>query len=163
MLIGVVVAVVSAATTTAAPASALASTEYRSIQMQMYNWCIDVRNGSTANSVPLWTATCSGAATQSWTYTPDASGIWGELRNKGTNRCMDIVKSSTSYGGKVQQYTCNGTGAQKFSFESNNYLRNKTSNMCLVVNGNTTSPTEIFQWGCGTVYDTWWIPNPVTA
>jgi hypothetical protein len=158
MVIGAAVAVLGTAAVSATPASALASTEYRSIQMQMYDWCVDVRNGSTANSAPLWTATCGGAATQGWTFTPDASGTWGELRNRATNKCMDIRGSSTSYGGKVQQYTCNGTGAQKFRFQ-NLYLRNQNSDMCLVVNG-VGSPTEIFQWGCGTVYDTGWIPNP---
>lgn len=149
-----VAAVLGAATVFATPASA--ATEYRSIQMQMYNWCIDVPNGSTADRVQLRTATCNGSLSQSWTFTADSSGTWGELRNKATNKCMDIRSSSTSYGGTVQQYRCNGTGAQKFWFQ-NLYLRNQNSNMCVVVNG-VGSPTDLFQWGCGTVYDTGWIP-----
>lgn len=79
------------------------------------------------------------------------------MRNKATNKCMDIRSSSTSYGAALQQYTCNGTRAQKFWFQ-NLFLRNQNSNMCVVVNG-VGSPTDIFQWGCGTVYDTGWIPN----
>lgn len=37
-------------------------------------------------------------------------------------------------------------------------LRNQNSNMCVVVNGNG-SPTGLVQWGCGTVYDTGWVPD----
>ncbi|MFE9751306.1 RICIN domain-containing protein [Saccharothrix saharensis] len=99
-----VAAVLGAATVFATPA--LAATEYRSIRMQMSDWCIDVPNGSTADRVRLRTATCNGSLSQSWTFTADSSGTRGELHDKATNKCMDIRSSSTSYGGTVQQYRC---------------------------------------------------------
>jgi hypothetical protein len=141
---------------TAVPA--WSAVDYQSIQLSGSSMCIQVPNGSTANSVQLATVACGQTSSQAWTFTVDSSGTWGEFRNKQTNKCMDIRNSSKDYDGLVQQYTCNGTNAQKFRFEytSNMLLRNKNSNMC-VSSFDNANPVGLTQWGCpiGYPYELW--------
>ena len=136
------------AVATATPAAA--SVTYQTIQLvDNTSMCIGVPGDSTSDRVNLTTVPCGTSASQSWVFTVDSSGTWGELRNTLTGKCMDIRDKSRDNGTAVQQYTCNGGSNQKFRFElaSNAFLRNKNSNMCVSV-FNSASPDYLVQWGC---------------
>ncbi|MFD7654758.1 RICIN domain-containing protein [Actinosynnema sp. NPDC059797] len=144
-----------------APAASAASGDF-SIKMYDHAWCIEVPNGSTANGVALYTASCTAAANQRWTFTPDSTGTWGEYRNVATGKCMDVRGGSHSYDAVIQQYACNGGNSQKF-WQQNAFLRtrmDRMARMCVTAT-NIYAPTDLRQWGCGTVpYNTAWIAVP---
>ncbi|MER7274572.1 ricin-type beta-trefoil lectin domain protein [Dactylosporangium sp. NPDC000244] len=98
--------------------------------------CVDVRNGTNADSTPVQVYTCNGTLSQQWAVITD-----GTLHAMG--KCLDVSGGSTANGTPVQLYTCNQTGAQQWRGQSDGSLVNPQSGRCLDDNGGGGSGTQL--------------------
>ncbi|PYC67650.1 alpha-N-acetylglucosaminidase [Streptomyces tateyamensis] len=116
--------------------------------------CVDVTNGSSADSTPLQLWTCNGTAAQSWSLPGD-----GTVRADG--KCMDARGGATAAGTVVQLYSCNGTPAQSWVPRGDGTLQNTKSGLCLDASGGSSAPgTALILWTCtGTANQLWKLPN----
>ncbi|MBV2353423.1 RICIN domain-containing protein [Streptomyces sp. J2-1] len=105
--------------------------------------CLDVTDGSSANSTPVQIWDCTGGTAQKWTVQADGSV-------QALGKCLDVTGASTADGAKVQMYDCNGTGAQQWTYNSGaGTLVNSGSGKCLDVTGNTSANgTKTQIWSC---------------
>ena len=104
--------------------------------------CVDVRDGTDADSTPVQVYTCNGTLSQQWAVITD-----GTLHAMG--KCLDVSGGSTANGTPVQLYTCNQTGAQQWQARSDGSLVNPRSGRCLDDNGAGGSGTQLRIADCG--------------
>ncbi|WP_428964078.1 ThuA domain-containing protein [Micromonospora fluostatini] len=106
--------------------------------------CLDVRGGATADGTQIQLWTCTGAAAQTWTVTPN-----GPVRALG--KCLDVSGGGAADGTKIQLWTCNGSGAQTWSAQPDQTLRNPQSGKCLDVSANSSADGQpVHLWTCHT-------------
>ncbi|MFB7469734.1 ricin-type beta-trefoil lectin domain protein [Kitasatospora sp. NPDC056184] len=89
-------------------------------------WCLEVRDGSTADSTPVQAWDCNGSAAQRWRL-----GVDGTLQALG--KCLDVRHGGTRPGTPVGIHDCNGTAAQQWQFLGNATFYNPQSGRCLNV------------------------------
>jgi triacylglycerol esterase/lipase EstA (alpha/beta hydrolase family) len=75
--------------------------------------CLDVPNGSSADSVQLQQYTCNGTSPQQFDFRYVGNNQY-EIKNATFGKCLDVRTSGTANGTAIQQYTCNQTAAQRF-------------------------------------------------
>ncbi|MDH6706562.1 hypothetical protein P3T27_003289 [Kitasatospora sp. MAA19] len=116
------------------------------------NWCLDDRNGSTADFNPVTLAACTGGAGQNWTLPGD-----GTVQTLGA--CLDVLHSGTANGTAVQLYHCNGGGAQQWVARADGSLMNPQSGKCLDDPGFSLDSPQLIIWDCkGSDNQKWRLP-----
>lgn len=117
--------------------------------------CLDVSNGSTANSVPLVQWECGNPATsqnQVFKLVPQGNGYY-QIVARHSNRCVDVYGASTADSAQVDQYDCIGAANQiwqgvNVSGEWGNF-KAKHSGKCLdVYGGSGSNGAAIDQYAC---------------
>jgi len=79
--------------------------------------CLTIQNGSSADGDKLVQYTCSGLASQKFTFSAADSGGY-HLLIKSSGKCLDNPSSSTQNGTVQQQWSCNYSNAQRFQLTS---------------------------------------------
>ncbi|WP_281558065.1 ricin-type beta-trefoil lectin domain protein [Thalassomonas sp. RHCl1] len=82
------------------------------------NSCADIKEGSTANSTTVLTASCSGQPRQQWHYQQDGSLHLAQDQSK----CLDVAGARIADNTDIQIYRCNGTKAQQFILDQRGRL-----------------------------------------
>ncbi len=113
--------------------------------------CLDVAGGSTSAGANVDIATCTGAASQNWSFTASSSGYYTVV-NKNSGLCLDVIGASKTAGAYVEQWTCNGGSNQHWSWTTNgsyDTMQSQNSGLCLDVYGQGTADgTRLDQWTC---------------
>ncbi|WP_250002198.1 beta-1,3-glucanase family protein [Actinoplanes sp. M2I2] len=105
------------------------------------NKCIDVPNGTFADSTLLQMWTCNNSNAQKWTFTG------GTVQAGG--KCMDAQAAGTGNGTPIQLYTCNGTAAQQFVLNAAGDLVNPQANRCVDIAAvNSNDGARLHLWDC---------------
>ena len=106
--------------------------------------CLDVPNGTQANSTQLDIYTCTGASNQSFTYTASH-----QLTVYGGAKCLDAYAKGTTAGTKVDLYDCNGGTNQQWNLNTNGTITGVQSGLCLDVTGASTANGALVElWTC---------------
>lgn len=113
--------------------------------------CVEVLNGSTANSAKVVQTACDGATDQQWTLTDRGGGYYNIVSVK-SGKCLDVASNSTANGAGVIQYTCGSGANQQWQLRAvGSYyeLVARHSGKCLdVPNRSTSDGTQLVQWTC---------------
>ena len=91
--------------------------------------CLDVPNSSTTNGTQAQLWDCTGAASQTWTYTAAS-----QLMVYG-NKCLDASGRGTTNGTAVIIWDCNGQTNQQWNVNANGTITGVQSGLCLDANG----------------------------
>lgn len=123
--------------------------------------CLTIQNGSTTDGDKLVQYTCSGLASQKFTFSATDAGGY-HLIVKSSGKCLDNPNFSPNNGTVQQQWSCNYSNAQRFQLTSPSmdyingplyfHVQNAASSLCLDVAGNSISNNgNIVQWSCSDV------------
>jgi hypothetical protein len=94
------------------------------------NKCLDLRDGSSADSTPIQQWTCTANPNMIWHI---ADGEFITLSNDRSGTCADVEWGSHDDGALLQGFRCNDTEAQWFSRTAmpvRYQLKNQFSNLC---------------------------------
>ncbi|HZP50403.1 ricin-type beta-trefoil lectin domain protein [Actinocrinis sp.] len=106
--------------------------------------CLDVPNGSQANSTQLDIAGCSGGSGQLFGYTSSR-----QVSVYGGAKCLDAYAKGTTAGTKVVIYDCNGGANQQWHLNANGTITSAQSGLCLSVTGGSTASGALVElWTC---------------
>ncbi|MDO9352697.1 MAG: PQQ-dependent sugar dehydrogenase, partial [Solirubrobacteraceae bacterium] len=72
--------------------------------------CLTPRFNKTANGTAIDSTSCTGRASQKWTYSEKK-----ELVNTASGRCLDVAEIPFIKYGWIQQWSCTGAGNQRWS------------------------------------------------
>jgi len=105
--------------------------------------CLDVPNGSTANSVRTDIWDCNAGTNQLWTLNASK-----ELVVYGT-KCLDASGGGTAPGTAVITYDCHGGTNQQWNLNGDGTVTNAASGLCLDVTGAAVANgTSVELWTC---------------
>ena len=128
--------------------------------------CLDVEGASTANGAKTRQSVCSTAASQQFSFVPDASGTF-RIVNVNSGKSLDVTDVSTANGALIQQWTSAGTDNQRFAVTADGNvvaIQAKNSNKCLdVKDWNSAAGARIQQWDCAGSANQRWVLLAVTA
>ncbi|WP_440098859.1 RICIN domain-containing protein [Streptosporangium sp. H16] len=118
------------------------------------NKCLDVQDGSHANSANLIQYDCTGATNQRFRLIR-VSGNDFEIRpTHVTGKCLDIQGGSPALGARVIQFDCTGASNQRFALDNggsslNSIRPRHVFNMCFdVPSAGTANSVNIIQFTC---------------
>ena len=104
--------------------------------------CLDVANQSTANGAAVNVASCSGGASQQWTYDGSALRVGG-------SKCLDVTDGVTANGTKLQIWDCVAGSANQKWTRSGSTFEWGSSGKCLdLTNGADVPGTRLQTWSC---------------
>ncbi len=123
--------------------------------------CLDVKDGSTANTATLQQWDCLSPQTnqnQVFSLVPQGNAYY-QIVARHSNRCVDVTNGSQSQGTVLQQYDCIGAGQTNQIWQgvpveqsgANAYVHfvAKHSGQCMDVQGQQTgNGAPVTQWGC---------------
>lgn len=144
----------------AAPAQAAPVTFTSTAVNQAGGLCMEVPGGAPTLALQLVQRSCTGAASQSFTFVP-VSGVANTytVRTLTGNSCVDVFGASTADNATIIQYTCHSGTNQRFRLQAvavagatNTFnLVSTHANKCVVPAGASTAPnTGLVQLPCGT-------------
>ena len=105
------------------------------------NFCLDIKNGGTANGtqVQIWTCT-GGSSNQTWTLS-------GSEIKASNGKCLDLTGGGGN-GTKLQLWDCSGGVNQQWAFNGQ-AIQNAARGMCLdVTNGTYANGTLVQAYSC---------------
>jgi Ricin-type beta-trefoil lectin domain/Spherulation-specific family 4 len=132
---------------------------------QKSGYCLDNRNGSTANGNHIQVWLCSGNGNQRWEYVPQLNGVSGDHQLQVLNgKCLDDPNDSKVNGTKVQLWACLGNPNQEWTAHTVNgsYVEYVNANgLCLDNTGNAKKDGNRVQvWKCnGDAAQQWYGPS----
>ena len=128
--------------------------------------CLDIEGASKANGAKAMQAQCSAAASQQFSFVPDANGSY-RLLNVNSGKSLDVTDVSTANGALMQQWSSTSGDNQRFAVNadgSNVAIQAKNSNKCVdVKDWNSAVGVRIQQWDCSGNSNQRWVLVPVSA
>ncbi|MFI1993470.1 ricin-type beta-trefoil lectin domain protein [Actinoplanes sp. NPDC020271] len=106
--------------------------------------CVDLVGGTTANGAATQLWDCTGAGTQSWTYTAGR-----QLTGSGGAKCLDASGQGAANGTAVIVWDCNGQANQQWNVNADGTITGVQSGLCLDATGAATANgTRLDLWSC---------------
>jgi len=171
----VVAALAPVVTFSAVPAQAAPVTFSSTAVNQGSGLCMEVPGGAPTNALQLRQRSCTGAASQNYTFVP-VSGVANtyNIRTLTSGSCVDVFGASTADNATIIQWTCHSNNNQRFRLQpvtisgaTNTFnVVAVHSNKCIVPAGaSTANDTGLVQLPCSTAtVRVWRLPgyNPGT-
>lgn len=115
--------------------------------------CADVRNQSTADSVPVVQYTCNSGTNQQWRI-QSISGGYVQLIARHSGRCLDVKGAVSTDNALIQQHACGSGTNQQWTLQDagGGYLRlvARNSGKCAdLPNASQDDNVQFAQYTCG--------------
>lgn len=123
------------------------------------SFCLEARDSSTSENVPLNSIKCNGEDNQKWTLHRN-----GMIINNNTNLCLDVLGNEKKERSEVGQYTCIPHAENQKWIRRGNHLESRSvQGMCLDLEAADTKDVQdgmrLVLWPCGNFINQQWIFN----
>jgi len=81
--------------------------QYQLNPQHNFGKCLDIADGSTANSAHLIQFDCHNQSNQRFRFKRILNNVY-EIRAVHSNKCLDVADASNANGAHVIQFTCHG-------------------------------------------------------